>query len=231
MENKTYKKRRVKGSNAFYLVLSLCLIAVGVAAWSAVSTFNDFKAEQTPETEIAPETEIIEQKPVENELPKVEYEKPEEKEEEKKPEEKKESSVAEYFLMPIDEGTVSKNFDEKSLQYSATFSDMRLHLGVDIKAEKGAPVKSAGRGVVEQVYNDDMLGTTVVINHGNDILAKYSGLSPATAVSVGEKVEAGNEIGTIDVIPAESAEESHLHLEMYKKGAAVSPLKTMGFEE
>ena len=230
MENKTYKKRRVKGGNAFYLVLSLCLIAVGVAAWSAVSTFNDFKTEQTPKTEIAPQTEITEQKPVENELPKVEYEKTEEKEEPKE-ENKKEAAEAEYFLMPIDEGQVIKNFDENSLQYSATFSDMRLHLGVDIKAEKGSPVKSAGRGVVEQVYNDDLLGTTVVINHGNDILAKYSGLSPATAVSVGDNVEAGNEIGTIDVIPAESAEESHLHLEMYKKGAAVSPLKTMGFEE
>ncbi len=234
MENKTYKRRKVKGgSNAFYLVLSLCLIAVGVAAWSAVSTLNNFKTEpEAPAPQIEPQEEISDETPVKNELPEVEYETPAPEEETNNEVKNEETEIkADYFLMPIEEGKIVKNFDEKSLQYSSTFSDMRLHLGVDISAEEGTAVKSAGRGVVEEIYTDDLLGTTVVINHGNEILAKYSGLSPATAVSVGDTLEAGNEIGTIAVVPAESADSPHLHLEMYKNGAAVSPLKTMGFEE
>lgn len=228
MNNK--KHSRGKSSNAFYIVLSLCLIAVGVAAWSAVSAFNDF-ANTTPEPEPQlPQISVPEEAPeqaTDSELPKVEYQKEEAKTEEK-PIEK--APTADYFLMPIENGKISKNFDDKTLQYSATFGDMRLHQGVDILAESGAEVKSAGRGKVSEVYFDAALGNIVVIDHGNGIIAKYCGLGDDVLVAAGDTAEAGTPLGTISTVPSEMSDEAHLHLEMFKDGAAVSPLAIMKME-
>ncbi len=229
MDKKTHQKKN--GGNAFYIVLSLCLIAVGVAAWSAVSAFSDFNKNNeniTPQIESPEPTPEVEA-PVTSELPKVEYEK---KEEQNKPTktEPQETNVAEYFLMPISNGNILKNFDETALQYSKTMGDMRLHLGIDIEAAKETVVKSAGKGKVSEIYDDANFGYTVVIDHGNGIVAKYCGLSTATLVAVNDTVDAGTEIGYVADIPCESADESHLHFEMYKDGKAVSPLKTMNME-
>ena len=229
MNNKKYSKG--KSSNAFYIVLSLCLIAVGVAAWSAVSAFNDFTNSTTPEPEPQlPQISVPETKPeqaADSELPKVEYQK-EEATAEQEPVAKE--PTADYFLMPIENGKISKNFDDKTLQYSATFGDMRLHGGVDILGESGTEVKAAGRGKVSEVYFDASLGNVVVIDHGNGIVAKYCGLSDDVAVAVGNTTEAGTPLGTISTVPNEMRDESHLHLEMFKNGTAVSPLSVMGME-
>ncbi len=230
MDKKTHQKKN--GGNAFYIVLSLCLIAVGVAAWSAVSAFSDFKAQENiiPEIEVpapTPDTET----PVTSELPKVEYEKPEVPKEENEPEVKPQASAtAEYFLMPIDAGNILKNFDETALQYSKTMNDMRLHLGIDISAESGAKVKSAGKGKVTEIYDDSNFGYTVVIDHGNSIIAKYCGMATDLAVAVGDTVDAGTEIGNVGTVPCESLDDTHLHFEMYKDGKAVSPLSTMNMQ-
>lgn len=226
MENKKHTKR---SSNAFYIVLSLCLIAVGVAAWSAVSAFNDFTKSTTPEAEpqlpqiVAPETEQA----ADSDLPEVKYEKEEQKAEET-PKEKE--IAADYFLMPIENGQISKNFDDKTLQHSKTLGDMRLHLGVDILATPEATVKSAGRGKVTEIYFDAGFGNIVVIDHGNSIVAKYCGFADDITVSAGDIVEAGTELGILGSVPHESLDEAHLHLEMFKNGTAVSPLSVMNME-
>lgn len=226
MENKKHTKR---SSNAFYIVLSLCLIAVGVAAWSAVSAFNDFTKSTTPEPEpqlpqiVAPETEQA----TDSNLPEIKYEKEEQKTEEVP---KKQEIAADYFLMPIEDGQISKNFDDKTLQHSKTLGDMRLHLGIDILGAPGTQIKSAGRGKVSEVYFDAALGNTVVIDHGNSIVAKYCGFADDITVATGDIVEAGTELGLLGTVPHESLDEPHLHLEMFKNGNAVSPLAVMDME-
>ncbi len=231
MENKTSKqKSRKSGSNGFYIVLSLCLIAVGVAAWSAVSAFSDFKTQsensqpETPENSYGNITPNIEE-PAQNELPEVEYEAPTEPEPTPAPT----VPTAEYFIMPI-EGNIIKTFDSVTLQYSATLGDMRLHEGIDIEAAAATAVRAAGDGTVTEIYEDTAYGYTVVIDHGNGIVAKYCGLDSSIPVSSGDAVSAGTEIGLIGSIPIESADSAHLHFEMYKDGKAVSPLGTMNME-
>lgn len=227
MNNKKHSKG--KSSNAFYIVLSLCLIAVGVAAWSAVSAFNDFSKTPEPEPQL-PQISVPEQpteQPTDSELPKVEYEKEPTDSDNKTA---TDEPVADYFLMPIDNGKISKNFDDKTLQYSATFGDMRLHSAVDILAAVGAEVKSAGRGKVSEVYFDAALGNIVVIDHGNGIIAKYCGLNDDILVSVGDTTEAGTPLGTLGTVPSEMSDEAHLHLEMLKNGVAASPLEIMKME-
>ncbi len=228
MDKKTHQKK--SGGNAFYIVLSLCLIAVGVAAWSAVSAFSDFKAQENPTPQIeSPSLTPEDEAPVTSELPKVEYDKTDEKPTEAKPTEKPQATE-QYFIMPIEKGNILKNFDAQTLQHSATLGDMRLHLGVDIAAESGAAVKSVSSGKVTEIYEDAALGYTVIIDHGSEIVAKYCGLNGDIPLKVGDSVNSGSEIGTVGTVPCESADDAHLHFEMYKNGTAVSPLKTMNME-
>ena len=231
MESKNRKTHSKSKNYGFYVALSLCLVAVGVAAFSAVSAFNEYNSQPSePQTE--PPSEIITDPApdteAQNELPQIEYEVPAEPESEDSKTEQ--IPTADRFVLPVENGNVIKKFDANSLQYSATLQDMRLHEGVDISASEGSTVRSAGTGTVTEIYCDSALGHTVVIDHGNGILAKYCGLAAEIPESVGNVVSAGQEIGVINIVPIESADESHLHLEIYKNGKAENPLEIMGMQ-
>ncbi|MBQ6816625.1 MAG: M23 family metallopeptidase [Clostridia bacterium] len=230
MKNENKKNNAQKKANSgFYIVLSLCLVAVGVAAWSVTQEFSGTEPNleySEPDNSYTEITEIPEA-PVDSNLTDIEYDEPE-------PQDTPASTTpeiptAEYFLMPI-EGNIIKVYDNVTLQYSATLGDMRLHTGIDIAATGGSAVKSAGDGTVTEIYNDAALGTVVVIDHGNSVVAKYCGLENETAVKSGDTVKAGTELGTLGIIPIESADESHLHFEIFEGGTAVSPLQKMGME-
>lgn len=231
MKNENKKSNvKKKANSGFYIVLSLCLVAVGVAAWSVTQEFNTTEPNleySEPDNSYIEITEIPEA-PVDSNVTDIEYEEP-------KPENTPANTTpqiptAEYFLMPVD-GNIIKVYDNVTLQYSATLGDMRLHNGIDIAAAGGSAVKSAGDGTVTEIYNDAALGTVVVIDHGNSVVAKYCGLEGQTAVKSGDSVKAGTELGTLGIIPIESADESHLHFEIFENGEAVSPLKKMGMED
>lgn len=133
---------------------------------------------------------------------------------------------APFFVLPVG-GKVIKNFDDDNLQYSETYRDWRLHLGVDIAADKGTAVLSAADGTVIDIYEDALLGTVVKIDHGAGLIAYYCGVNKKPSVTVGQAVEAGVQLGVIDEIPCESVEEAHLHFYMEQDGKKVSPLDRM----
>lgn len=139
------------------------------------------------------------------------------------------NAVANTFIMPVG-GTLNKEFSGTKLQYSETFSDWRLHNGIDIAAKKGTQVCAAGKGKVKKVYDDDMLGKTVVIDHGNSIVCYYCGLK-SVSVTKGDIVEIGQQIGAIGDIPCETADETHLHFTVEKAGIAVDPIKELELKD
>lgn len=57
------------------------------------------------------------------------------------------------FIVPL-EGEIYKDYSESTLIYSETLEEWTVHLGVDIKAEKGTPVVAAEDGTVESIKND-----------------------------------------------------------------------------
>jgi len=71
-------------------------------------------------------------------------------------------------------GSTQAAYSVVALQYNATTQDWRTHAGVDLAASVGTPVKAAGSGVVTAVYDDEFLGTTVVINHPDGHVSQYS---------------------------------------------------------
>lgn len=150
------------------------------------------------------------------------------------PVEKVESNVedqttASFFVLPVTSGEILKECDLQKLQYSNTFEDWRLHTAVDFAALPGSAVKSAGHGIISEVYYDNSYGNTVVINHGNGILGYYSGLNASPGVKKGDRVSAGYQIGVIDTVPCESVDAPHLHLWVTVDGAVKDPMQIMKF--
>lgn len=85
----------------------------------------------------------------------------------------------------------------QELSFNATTQDWRTHDGVDLAALAGEPVRAACSGTVTAVYDDEFLGTTVVISHPEGYETCYSNLAAMPAVSAGMRVTAGDTIGSV----------------------------------
>ena len=126
-------------------------------------------------------------------------------------------------VWPVSGGTQAA-YSVDALQYNATTQDWRTHAGVDLAASVGTPVKAAGAGIVTAVYDDEFLGTTVVINHPDGHVSQYSNLAVMPSVSAGDSVEAGQTIGAVgETALLEIADEPHLHFAVYANGDTIDP--------
>lgn len=203
----------------FYLVLAFCLVATGVAAWTAwAGSATPDTAEKTPiSSDITSSAEDTEQVQQENESEPYSSEESSEEEQIVLPD-----VVAENFVYPLN-GNVLKSFSVDELQFSATFGDLRLHTALDIECEPGSTVSACGNGTVVAIIDDPMLGRYVEIDHGNNIVARYCGLSENLSVKEGNIVSAGTKLGLIGTIPSECADKTHLHLEFYQDEIPVNP--------
>ena len=224
-------KRGAK-SLGFYAVLAFSMLAVGAAAWSAtvgIDGLRDITADKddTASTQSVEQAEIkvesIPAPPITSEVP------PRVARPVIEPAEEIPDTVAHFFIMPVS-GMVTKKFSNKELFFSETFGDLRLHNGIDIAAEIGAQVKSAGNGTVEKIYKDGTLGNVVVIDHGNGVQGFYCGLNNTPSVEEGQSVLSGTLLGSLTTVPYECADAPHLHFEMRKDGELVSPLGLMNLE-
>lgn len=225
----------------FYVVLAFCLLAVGAAAWTAVNTL------QAPPIDTGELSTSFQSESSDNSLTNVgkavsdaiddRSSSSADKSSSRPAASSNTSSAAEvaapkanFFVLPVT-GDIIKKFSDTELQYSETFRDMRIHYGVDIAADKGTRVNSAGDGTVSDVFDDPLWGSTVVIDHGNGLIGYYCGLNKQPTVKKGDVVEAGTQLGSIDTIPCESLDSPHLHLAFKKDDKWVSPLKLMEMEE
>lgn len=130
-----------------------------------------------------------------------------------------------FYKYPIGE-TVLKGYTEEPV-YNKTMNHFRSHAAIDFKGDEGTDVYAINDGRVLSVYNDAMLGMTVEIDHGGNLVAKYSGLEVVN-VAKGESVMIGETIGTLGKVPFEASAECHLHLETRLDGDCVNPLDVMG---
>ena len=221
MKVKMQTLRNFFAGKSFYLVLAGCLIATGVAAWTAYSSFahqnTDDDTISAPEY-ISSEQQILDT-PVAGEASEL-YSSVEETSEPTLPQTE---PVANSFVMPMD-GDLIKTYSDSDLIYSKTYKDMRLHLGLDIRGDEGSSVKSCGDGKVVAIIEDSLLGVYVEIDHGNGIVARYCGLKGDLPVAEGDTVEAGQKIGLLSTLPSECEDGAHLHLEFYEEEYPVDPL-------
>lgn len=121
-------------------------------------------------------------------------------------------------------GSITYGYAMDKLVYSKTLDDWRTHSGVDIAADRGTTVHAVAEGFVSDIKNDPRIGITIVIDHKNGLKTYYSNLASDEMVTPNQVVKKGDVIGCVGNTAAfESAEQSHLHFEVWKSGKAVNP--------
>lgn len=222
----------------FYIVLLACVCVIGISAWSLINA-GVFSTDDSPVIDIdAPDvgnnsvnnvkdkinSTIIEDDEndvsvngTEDDISSVNSSNEEE--------DTVETAAELTFVKPL-EGEVSYGYSPDELIFNPTMSDWRVHTGIDFLADEGAEVCAVADGTVKEIYTDDLMGTTMVIDHGNGIVSIYSNLAEETAVMSGETVKAGDVIGTVgNTAIGESKQESHLHFSMKKDDEYCDPFE------
>ena len=263
MNGKRFSENKAR-RNGFYLALAVCLVAVGVAAWSTFDAVQGYMSTQeapgassvsddhqvnrsprpsapaanqgaeasapaptprptlkpaaTPQATLAPKPSeppaaTPDPEPAAGEAPA---------EEPQTPVNGPIYEVSTEMIYPVSSQEAAKAYSAGAPVYSATMKDWRIHAGTDLAAEAGEQVLACGNGIVRETYTDRMLGNVARIEHG-DYDFYYCGLGEDFLVSPGDLVTMGQAIGSVTAVPAESAEEPHLHLEVRRDAAYLDP--------
>lgn len=231
---KTSKFTKAITSTGFITMAACALIAIGAITWFALSKNNVSETPQNNTSDSSYNTQnnsynsdvtSQETTDVNDQVSDIPYVNDESSTQNT-------SSVNEIeettFVLPVT-GNISKNFSDTVLQYSATYGDMRLHTGIDVLCSSGTNIKSASDGTVKSVTEDANLGRIITIEHTKNITVKYCGMGSVN-VTTGDKVTAGDIIGTSGNIPSECADKPHIHIEVIVDEKHVSPLAALGFE-
>lgn len=131
------------------------------------------------------------------------------------------------YVLPLS-NTVQKKFSLEAPLYSVTMDDWRIHSGTDFAGEKDQVVKAVAKGTVISVEENELWGTVVTVDHGVGVQTRYCGVK--ASVQVDDKVDASTPIGTLDTIPCEAMQPSHLHFEMTVDGVPIDAVEAIGLE-
>ena len=226
-----------KGPNKFvtfmkkqgiYIVVAVCVLAVGTIGYLAVSSKDSPKDEggQAVQKQEAPtlKDQLNSAKPSESPSTSAE---PSPSPSASAPVESKLSGGQGkvYLQMPLD-GEIIRAFSGEDLVYNETMNLWATHNGIDISAVKSTDVKAAMAGTVKRAEADNILGNIVVIEHTGNQRTVYAGLSEL-GVKEGDKVNAGHVIGKAGTPPFEQKDGAHLHFEYEKDGKFIDPVSAM----
>ena len=197
--------KRIRNTKGVFLILGLCAVALWITGYvyfrseqqvreaSVQETYEDILV-GTIGTEDVP---VIATQPTTTAAPETEP----------VPTEKKTLKT----MAPV-EGSSIFGYSMEALSYNQTTRDWRVHNGIDLAAEDNAPVMAAADGEVYTVYEDDIMGHTVVIRHSDGYTSCFSSLSDKLEVKPGDKVVMGDTIGyAADSAIVESTLGSHVH--------------------
>ena len=95
------------------------------------------------------------------------------------------------------------------------------HNGVDFRAATGSPIYAANSGIIKFASELFYSGNTVIIDHGKGLFTIYAHLS-RISVSIGQRVEKGEEIGLAGSTGRSNG--PHLHWGAKLNGTYVDPL-------
>ena len=221
----------------FYIVLFLCAAIIGGSAWMMAAgerTMAEDIADMNRQSLENHRVETVILPPAQDEIQQAmapETKVTREEDEGVAPEQSSETWNGEpaaepgpSYVWPVS-GQIDRRHDNKVLTYDATMRDWRTHEGIDILAPLGEPVCAAHAGSVESIVQDDLFGTGLTVSHGDGARTVYANLAEQPAVSVGDRVEAGDVIGAVgSTALGEIGQGSHLHFAVTVDGAGVDPL-------
>lgn len=229
-------KKKLAGDKGYYFALAVCTAAVAVSGWLFVQSLHEDEAEAQlpdavqaavlptlpggnenkrpaaqipikpvkptePTLHVVPETEAVTEPAAQTPAPKP----------------------AAVRVRPV-EGETVQSYSMEKLSFNPTTRDWRTHAGTDLAAPEGSEVRAAADGTVLSVYDDDLLGRTVIIEHDGGCVTHYANLAEEVSVRAGDAVEAGQVIGAVGKTAlGEVNSASHLHFEVYKNNVLQDP--------
>lgn len=120
---------------------------------------------------------------------------------------------------PVLNASVYKGYDAKALMYNSTLKQWEAHKSIDFLVSAKSNVYAVLGGTVSEIYSNYLEGNVVVIQHENGLKSSYGSLESSTNLKVGDKVNAGDVIGTAsETANRESGIGSYLHFTMYDEG-------------
>lgn len=129
--------------------------------------------------------------------------------------------IARYYYNLEDDADKQK---ESIVFYNNTYMP---NTGIDYTNEETFDILAIMDGSVIEIKEDEMLGKIIEIRHDNNIISSYAGLSEIS-VQKGEQVTTGTKIGISGTSKINENLGNHLHLEIYKDGINIDPLKVIG---
>ena len=266
MKKYKHAKKEAKESSerlGFYIALSICMVAVGLAIWSAYASFGSSEEEKdgyfaslssstipaaqqmtgVTEHETSPAKEPTAAPssapavaPTEAESKAksfVIYESTLPKEEDVSREEELSSlqavlKVADSLVYPVKSRSVLKQYSEEPV-YSKTMGDYRSHPGCDFAAESGENVYAMCSGTVKDISVSELYGLILEVE-SDGFSVYYCGLDAQPQVDKGDTVQSGDTLGTVAVVPCESADDGHIHIEIRVGNKLIDPLSVINNE-
>ena len=216
-------KKKFSGNisgKGYYIALILCAVAIGVSGYLYYRNVNDTNVNlENPATEPVSvtqnqEVEAVATQPVDEEVVMPQQMEP-----------VQQGSGKPATVWPL-EGQTAAAYAMQTLAYNQTTRDWRTHDGLDITAEAGTAVGAAADGEVYSVYEDEIMGITVILIHEGGYSTRYASLSQEIPVSAGDKVKAGQTIGYVGASAMlESGIGDHVHFAVTCSGQSVDPLE------
>ncbi len=139
-------------------------------------------------------------------------------------------TLPEGMVAPVASASVLHDY---GFYHNTTLNIYYEHEGLDFTAAAGTEVLAAESGVIESIYKEDiLLGTEIVIDHGNGLKTVYRFVTEAEGLKVGDEVEKGEVIATIaEANGNEYKDGAHLHFEVLQDGKNVDPTLHLTLEE
>lgn len=136
------------------------------------------------------------------------------------------------FTLPVS-GRAVNGYSDDALVYSVTMNDYRVHNGVDFDAPIGTPVLCFTDGTVDDVYEDPLMGFTVIVDHGEGLKSVYQNLDGnlPDGIAAGKAVRTGDVLGQVgESALIECSLDPHLHFELVKNGLSADPGEYLDFD-
>jgi murein DD-endopeptidase MepM/ murein hydrolase activator NlpD len=124
-----------------------------------------------------------------------------------------------FLASPVEFSRVTSGF---AMRLHPIHQTWRRHLGVDLAAPNGTPVRTVGDGTVEFAGVQNGYGKVVFVKHSGDRETVYAHLS-RIGVRQGQRVSQGDLIGAVGATGW--ATGPHLHFEVRKNGSQLDPLQ------
>ncbi|MBO5773219.1 MAG: M23 family metallopeptidase, partial [Clostridia bacterium] len=174
--------------NAYYMIMGVCVLAIGAMVTVAVVVGESANTNPTPNENIAPDvnaptpdndTPIV--TPPDTNIPDTDV---------------STEPTPIVFALPVENASVINDYAMDTLVWSSTLKQYQVHGGIDYAGEENANVLCVYDGVVKSVSYDALSGHKVSVDHGNGLVTEYSSLSEPV-VAEGQKVYKGSKLATI----------------------------------